>query len=545
MVLRNRRTRYYILAVLVTTVAFTLVYNVGMRVWEHDPQPLYRSLEVVFQTFTTTGYGEDAPWSTLQMNLLVVAMQLAGIGLILTAVDVFAVPWIRRALRVDPPTVAPDLTDHVVICEYTPRGEAFVTELESRDREYVVVESDRETAVELHEADVPVVHGDPESTVVLENAGIGAAAAVVADAADDTNASIVLSAREAAPDVRIVTLVEDDDLAQYHRVAGADEVLSPRRLLGESLAAQVPTAVSTDVAEGVTIGDDFELVELSVEAGSDLSGRSFRDARIRDRFGVTVIGAWVDGDFRTPVPPETTVTSGVRLLAAGAPDRLDDLRDATAARMRSFAPQRVVVAGAGQSGRAARELLAEAGTRLTILDVEDGPDVDVVGDARDPAVLREAGIEDATVLLLALGDDTSAVFASLIARDVNPDLDIVVRVDEGTEEEKLYRAGADYVQSLARVSGRMLATTVFEDEAVLAYHQRIRVVKLPAGDLTGRTLAGTELRETTGCTVLAVERDDRTMTQVDPHEFEFGPDDEVVLAGTDESVTTFEREFGV
>lgn len=73
MVLGTRRTVQYLGAVALVTIAFTLAYNTGLSVWEGRSQPLYQSLEVVFQTFTTTGYGEDAPWSTLPMNLLVIA----------------------------------------------------------------------------------------------------------------------------------------------------------------------------------------------------------------------------------------------------------------------------------------------------------------------------------------------------------------------------------------------------------------------------------------------------------------------------------------
>lgn len=104
MAFRTRRTGTYLALVVATTLLFTGIYNVGMAVWEGQPQPVYRSLEVVIQSFTTTGYGEDAPWQSLQMNVLAITMQLTGIGLILTAVDVFAVPWLRGALA---PTAPP------------------------------------------------------------------------------------------------------------------------------------------------------------------------------------------------------------------------------------------------------------------------------------------------------------------------------------------------------------------------------------------------------------------------------------------------------
>lgn len=541
--LRTRRTVYYLALVIGTTLVFTVTYNLGMAIWENRPQPLYQSLQVVFQSFTTTGYGEDAPWQTPQMNLLAITMQLAGIGLILTAVDVFAVPWLRDALTPTAPEAVSDLRDHVIICMHTPRTDAFITELDARDREYVLVAPDPDTASALHEAGYQVIHGDPESTETLENARIGSAIAVVADAADDTNASIALSARDAHPDVRVITLVEDAELARYHRVAGADVVLSPRQLLGESLAREVPTAVTTDVEEGVTIGDDFELVELTVAADSDLCHKTFAEAGLRERFGVNVIGAWFDGDFETPIDPGDELDAKMRLLVAGESRQVDALREATTSTVRDFSSQKIILAGYGDSGQAAHEVLARTGSQLTVLDINAMDDVDVVGDACDPTVLEAAGIEATTALVLTVADDTTAILTTLIARDLNPELHIVVRANEEEDVQKLYRAGADYVQSLATISGRMLASTVFEDAEVLAYDKRIRVVRLPAAGLDGTTLVDAAVRTVTGCTVVAIVRNEETITEFDPASFTFEADDEVVIAGTDEDVTRFERRF--
>jgi len=545
MQLRSRRTVYYLGLVAVTTVLFTVTYNVGMAIWEDRPQPLYRSLEVVVQSFTTTGYGEDAGWRTLQMNVLVILMQLAGIGLILTAVDVFAVPWLRDALTPAAPEKLPDLDDHIVVCEYTPRTDAFVTELEAQGRDYVLVESDAETARDLHEAGYRVVQGDPESVETLENAGVGSARCVVVDAPDDTSASVALSVRDVRSDVRVITLVEDVNLARYHSAAGVDEVLSPRQLLGRSLAEEVPTAVAAAVEEGVVIGEGFELVELAVAAETDISNGTFAEAELRERFGVNVIGAWIGGDFETPVRPDEELVSGTRLLVAGRSENVEALRDATAVTVRPFSAQRIIIAGFGDSGRTVHETLSGSGFRMTVLDTEEMEGVDVVGDAREPDALEAAGIGDADALVLTVADDTTAIFATLIARELNPDLHIVVRANEEADVEKLRRAGADYVQSLATVSGRMLASTVFEDQEVLTYDTQVNVVRLPAGGLAGGTLADEEVRTVTDCTVVAAIRDGETVTELDPTEFVFEADDEVVVAGTDEAITRYEAEFGV
>lgn len=540
----NRRAVYYLGLVSVATVGLTLVYSAGMTIWEGQSQPLYRSLQVVVQSFTTTGYGEDAPWQTPQMNILVILIQFSGIGLILTAVDVFAVPWLRSALAPVAPTTLPERNDHVVICGHTPRTDKFIEELDARDRPYVLLESEEELAQKLHEDDYDVIHGDPESATALERAHVGAAHAVVADVADDTNASIVLAAHDVNPDVRVVTLIEDAELAQYHTVAGAAEVLSPRQLLGESLAAERPTAVTITVDESVVAGDAFELVELTIEAGSELSQTAFEDAQLTELYGVNVVGAWIENSFETSIAPETELGPHTRLLVAGDPDQVTELREATASTLRPLSPERVILAGYGESGQSAYDALAETNSEVTVLDVKEKSGVDIIGDARDPAVLQEARVDDASALLLMIGDDTAATMSTLIARDLNPDLRIIVRANEEDNIQKLYRAGADYVLSLATTSGRMLASTIFEDEDVLTYSTQIRVVRHPAAGLVGTTLADADVRSETGSTVLAVRRDDEIITDFDPWAFEFQKGDDVILAGTDENVTEFKQQYG-
>ena len=287
----STRTRQFVVLVTVTTAFFTVAYNMGMATWEERPQRLIQSLEVIIQSFTTTGYWQDAPWETTQMNLLVIGMQLAGVGLILAAINAIVVPWFRKVLEASPPTRGVELKDHVVVCGVTPRTEAFESELELRGRAFVFVEPDVETATEFHHAGIPVIHGDPESIDVLGRANVDRATAVVADAADDVNASIALSVREAHREVRVIVVGEDRDLREYQRIAGSDEILSPCQLFGESLADRTHMA-TTNISERIPITDEFEVAEISVTDGSSFSGTTLADCQFRDRFGVRVLGAW-------------------------------------------------------------------------------------------------------------------------------------------------------------------------------------------------------------------------------------------------------------
>ncbi|MFB6143614.1 MAG: TrkA family potassium uptake protein [Halorientalis sp.] len=539
----RRRTVYYVLGLVGVVVAYAAAYHYAMVAYEGvSPSNIsfLHSLQVVVETFTTTGFGSDAPWTTPQTNLLVIAMNVTGVVLIFLALPVLLFPLFEETLSTSPPDSA-DLTDHVVVCAYSPRVETLIDELATLDVPYVVVEPDRERAVELVEDDVTVVHGDPESAETLRDASLTDARAVVADVDDAANASIALTAETVAPDVPLVTFVEEPENAAYHRYAGADTVFSPRQLIGESIASKVTTGVTAQVGDAVEIGEDFEIVELSVQPGSDLHGERVAESGIRERTGANVIGAWFAGEFQTPPAPDAVLDEHTVLLVAGQEAQLERLKALTLSDQRVHRRERVVVAGLGEVGSTVRERVADDGLHCVTIDEAEGEGVDVVGDVTEQATLREAGVSDASTVILALSDDTETVFATLAVRDVAPEAEIIARADETGSVRKLYRAGADYVLALATVSGRMLASTVLEED-VISFDQQIKVVRFDAGDLAGRTPADADIRAETGCTVIAVERDGTVLTDLDPS-FRFEADDDVVVAGPDENITHFAARY--
>jgi Trk K+ transport system NAD-binding subunit len=147
-------------------------------------------------------------------------------------------------------------------------------------------------------------------------------------------------------------------------------------------------------------------------------------------------------------------------------------------------------------------------------------------------------VGDARTVVLALPDDTVTEFATLVVRDLNPDLEIIARTEETENVAKLYRAGADYVLSLATVSGRMLASTLLEEEQIVSPDTQVEVVRTRASKLAGRTLHDADVRSRTGCTVVAVERDGEVVTDVGPS-FRVRAGDELVVAGPADGIGQF------
>ncbi len=536
----RRRVSIYLVLILSLMVGFTLLYHYGMIYFEGDrSQTIFESIHMIVQTFTTTGYGNDGPWTTPPMLIFVSVIDIAGVALIFIALPVLIVPWFEEALSVTVPTaIKGTVDDHVIICGYTPRIETLIAELTSWGIDYVIIEPDRELAATLYEGEHSVINADPESVEAFSAARVRSARAVVTDTSDAVDVSIVLTAKEAADGVRVISVVDEPERETYHRLAGADEVLSPRELLGESLATKVTTGVSTDLDDAIDVGEAFDIVELPIQQHSELIGRTLAESSIRERVGVNVIGAWYHGEFETPPSPSTVLRRGTILLLAGRHDQLERLKELTLSDVRRHERGKTVVVGYDEVGESAVSALAGAELPYTIIDADDKPGVDVVGDATDPDVLRTAAVDDAQSVILALPDDTVAQYVTLVIRDLDPSVEVIARAEESEAMAKMYRAGAEYVLSLGTVTGRMLASTILEDEEVVSLDTQVEIIRTSAPRLAGYTLADANVRTRTGCTVVAVERNDAVITTLPP-DFRIQAGDTLVIAGTDQDTNRF------
>lgn len=539
----QRRTVYYSILVIGSMLGFAVLYQNGMRIYEGDSRSFLHSLQVVVETFTTTGYGSDSPWTSSAMQALVIVMDLVGTLLIFLALPVLAFPLLENILSTTVPTSVPDDTEnHVIICSYTPRAEFLINELDSWDVDHVIIESDRERATELYENNRRVIHADPTSIAGLERAALNSAQALVADVSDQVDASIVLAAQQVTTDVPIISVIEDPDQQEYHRLAGADHVLSPRPLLGQSLASKITTTVTADLDGTIEIGDDLEVAELPIQRDSRLAGTMLAESGIREQSGVNVIGGWFRGEFETPLPPDATLTDDTVLLVTGREEQLAELKQLTVSEVRRVYRGETIVIGNGEVGSTVTAALDEADLPYTVVDRRDIDGVDIVGDATNPETLQEAGIEDAQSIVLAMPDDTTTEFATLVIRKLSPETEVIARVEETESVQKMYQAGADYVLSLATVSGRMIASTILEDEDVLSLDQQVEIVRTVAPKLAGQTLGDADVRSKTGCTVVGIERNGTVVTDVGP-EFRVEPDDELIIAGTDDGIQRFTEQM--
>jgi len=539
---RNRLIVYYLAGIAALVGLYTVLYNVLMARVEGVDQSIFASLEFIVQTMTTTGYGQDSDlWSHPLTYLFVSFTQVSGIGIGFFTLRLIIIPLFTGAeVNLDDRLTPKE--DHVVICEYRRDSAVLLDELEKLGIEYVLVASDRENARELSDAGYSVIHGSPQDRTAFERAGIDTARAVITDTGDAT-VNTVLTVRSVDPDIEVISLTDDSDMRPILLETGADTVLSPHGVLGHRLAEKVVASFSSELTDTIELGGEIEITEVPVQQGNRLVGTRIRDSRIREETGATIVGAWIDGELQLPPDPDAVIRSNTVLLLSGAHDELEAFSEFTQASRTLRRHDGVVIAGQGEVGQAAREVVAEAGLDVTTIDVEPRDGVDVVGDAGSEEVLTSAGVETAGAIIVGLPDDSASLLTTVLARSLNPDIEILARVSDTDATRKALSAGADYVLSVPRVSARMVAREL-RGEDILAPASQIRLLRVPATPLAGSTLAESGIYERTGCRVIAVEDESGFTSTVDP-ERRFTGDERVVLVGTDEAVQRFEKQYDV
>lgn len=180
-----------------------------------------------------------------------------------------------------------------------------------------------------------------------------------------------------------------------------------------------------------------------------------------------------------------------------------------------------IVCGYGRVGRhVVHTLLAEKMPFVVIdpsaeatLHLRELGHIALQGNAADEHILKQAGIERARAIVVAVNSDAENVFIVLTARGIRSDLQIIARANYETSESKLVRAGADHVISPYRIAGRRMVTTLirpavadFLDEVAHVGNEELlieQVLVAPNSVLVGKTLAQAQLTERIGVTLLA------------------------------------------
>ncbi|MDZ7681345.1 MAG: potassium channel protein [Fodinibius sp.] len=196
--------------------------------------------------------------------------------------------------------------------------------------------------------------------------------------------------------------------------------------------------------------------------------------------------------------------------------------------------QHYIVAGYGRIGRRIAEVLEEANIPIVVIDnressierVRNNRLLYVEGNAQDEEILKQAGIKRAKGLICTLSRDQDNVFVTLIGRELNPNIFILVRTNEHQNTKKILRAGANKVISPYEIGADRMANVILRPNVdqfmdhILGGTTQDHVfdeVKIFEGsDLAGKTLQEAEIRQKYFVVIIAIIPENKDNIRFNP-----------------------------
>jgi len=353
--------------------------------------------------------------------------------------------------------------------------------------------------------------------------------------------NVVFTVREATETPPVIATASQAVSVDILKLAGCNYVLQLSEMLGQALARRVSGGDS--MAHVIGEFNALRIAEATVY-NTDLVGRTLREAELRQRIGVNVLGVWERGQF-VIATPDTTMHAGTVLVMAGDRAAIDRYNDLQQHQPISTAP--VLIIGSGRVGQAAGRALAERGVRYRGVEINPehvrDPDTWVVGDAADLEVLERAGIRTTPAVLVTTHDDDTNIYLTIYCRRLRPDAQIISRARLERNVETLHRAGAGFVLSYASMGANTILNFMHRSTVLMAAEGLdIFKVRVPPS-LVGRTLAEIDLPAHTGCTVIALYEGGEMRTNP-PADAPLPAGADLVLIGRDEAEDRFLARHG-
>lgn len=521
----SRRNLAVLARMLLLLAALIALYSTifhYLMLWE-DPPQRYSWITGIYWTLTvmsTLGFG-DITFHTDLGRIFSIVVLMSGTVFILillpfTFIQFAYAPWMEAQAAARAPRKLPEQTEgHVVLTRYGPVDAALVKKLTQYQYPYVILVSDLDEALRLHDLDLRVVVGELDDPQTYRDIRLEKAALVATTHNDVVNTTVAFTAREVCAEVPVVATARSAASVDVLELAGATRVIQLADMMGQSLARRV---IGRDAKAHVIGRFDGLLIAEAIAADTPLVDRTLREVRLRDHANVSVVGVWERGQFQSP-GPDTRITRSSVLVLAGSQDQLTDYDGLFCIYRGSAEP--VVILGGGRVGRATAQALAEQGYDYRIVErlaerIKDREKT-IHGDAAELAVLKRAGILNTPAVVITTHDDDLNVYLTLYCRRLRDDVQIISRATLERTVGKLHRAGADFVISEASM-GANAAFNLLRRTDILLLSEGLDVFKAPVpGSLAGKTLASSDLRRETGCSVIAIDQGDGAQVNPDPN----------------------------
>ncbi|HEX9897419.1 MAG TPA: potassium channel protein [Dehalococcoidales bacterium] len=219
----------------------------------------------------------------------------------------------------------------------------------------------------------------------------------------------------------------------------------------------------------------------------------------------------------------------------------------------------VILCGYGKVGQEVARVFENEGTKFVVIESNEGiaqkatrdGHLCIQGDATRDEVLKEAGIVRARALVAALSSDADNLYVTLSAKELQPDIFVVARMDNEASESKFKHAGANRTMSPYGIGGRRLAMLTlrplvvdFVDTTMTNRGRELTLedIELRQGSIIEGMTIKDGIQKSGGAQILAVRKKNDHLVTNPPSDMKLEIGDELVVIGTREQLRVIEGE---
>jgi voltage-gated potassium channel len=308
---------------------------------------LWRLRDCIYMTVitvTTVGYGEVLPgMDTVEYARgFTIVLLLFGTGTIVffaSTITAFIIEGdLKNALFANKlKKRMKKMKDHVIVCGAGSTGRNVIEELIATGVPVIAIDTReaelREIADRHPKANFTYIAGDATDDDIIIQTNLPEARGLVAAlSSDKDNLYLTVSARQTNPGARIIARCAELSHVEKIKRAGADAVVSPNFIGGMRMVSELlRPAVVAFLDDMLRDRRVFRIAEVRLGTRTSELGTTLRDARVRERFGMTVLAMRAGDKAEWTYNPDATekLSAGMTLVVLGSAEQVAALQSAT------------------------------------------------------------------------------------------------------------------------------------------------------------------------------------------------------------------------
>ncbi len=534
----------FIFALVVIITAFSVVFHYIME-FEGQQHSWITGFYWTLTVMSTLGFGDITFQSDIgrafSLFVLITGVIFLLVLLPFTFIQFFYSPWIDAQNKARAPQQLPHFTkEHVIFTEFNDITKSLIDKFNNYAIEYIVIIDNLQRSLDLYDLGYKVGYGAIDDPQTYKKMRVEQAKLVFASNTDEMNSNITFTVRELTGKTPVVTTADSSDSIDILELAGSNLVIEPRKMVGKSFARRTlgGNAIASVIGEFENL-----LIAEAPAMGTPMTGKTLNQLDLRKKVGINVAGFWDKGNFVHP-DPDYVINDSTVLVIVGTQNSIDLYNELFVIFETNTNP--VIIIGSGRVGKyVANELTTREIDYLIVeKDAKNNaiPDKTIIGNAADIHTLKKAGIEKAPSVIISTSDDDMNIYLTIYCRKLRPDIQIISRANSDKNVSTLARAGSNLIMSYPSLTANAVFNFMRQNK-ILMLSEGIDIfsVSLPS-KLKGKNLLNSNIRENTGCTVIALRQNGNVIANPDPTE-NFNDDTILLLLGTEEAETKFMKTY--